>query len=57
MAKESTFEDIKEKFDTGVCDIREFEKELITWTEEKHLSNHEETKRCVDKIVEMIKNR
>ena len=57
VAKENTFEDIKEKFNTGVRDLREFEKELITWTEEKHLSNHEETKRCVDKIVEMIKNR
>lgn len=57
VAKENTFEDIKEKFNTGVRDLREFEKELITWTEEKHLLNHEETKRCVDKIVEMIKNR
>jgi 2-keto-3-deoxy-L-rhamnonate aldolase RhmA len=57
VTKESTFEDIKEKFQTGVRDLREFEKELIDWTEERHLSNHKETKRCVDKIVEMIKNR
>ena len=57
VTKESTFDDIKEKFQTGVRDLREFEKELIDWTEEIHLSNHEETKRCVDKIVEMIKNR
>ena len=41
---------IKEKFQTGVRDLREFEKELIDWTEERHLSNHEETKRCVDKM-------
>jgi hypothetical protein len=57
VAKENTFEDIKEKFYTGVRDVREFEKELITWTEEKHMSNHEETKKCVEKIVEMIKNK
>ena len=57
VAKENTFEDIKEKFSTGVRDLREFEKELTVWTEEKHLLNHEKTKRCVDKIVEMIKNR
>ncbi len=57
VAKENTFEDIKEKFNTGVRDLREFEKELINWTEERYLLNHEETKRCVDKIVEMIKNR
>ena len=57
VTKENTFEDIKEKFDTGVHGVREFEKELITWTKEKHIANHEETKRCVDKIVEMIKNK
>jgi hypothetical protein len=51
VTKENTFEDIKEKFDTGVHDLREFEKELLTWTEERHIANHEETKRCVVLLV------
>ena len=57
VAKETDFETVKEKFNTGVRDIREFEKELLTWNEEKHNANHIKTQECVAKIVEIIKNK
>ena len=57
VAKENDFEVVKEKFNTGVRDIREFEKELLTWNEEKHNANHIKTQECVAKIVEIIKNK
>ena len=58
VAKETDFEVVKEKFNTGVRDIREFEKELLdTWDEETHKANHEKTQECVQKIVEIIKNK
>lgn len=58
VAKETDFEVVKEKFNTGVHDIREFEKELLTtWNEEKHKANHIKTQECVQKIVEIIKNK
>lgn len=57
VSKEKSFEDIKEKFSTGVRDIREFEKELNNWTKEKYLQNQAKTKECVEKIVEMMKNK
>lgn len=58
VAKETDFEVVKEKFNTGVRDIREFEKELLdTWNEETHKANHEKTQECVQKIVEIIKNK
>ena len=57
VAKETDFEMVKEKFNTGVRDIREFEKELLTWNEEKHNANHIKTQECVAKIVEIIKNK
>ena len=57
VAKETDFEVVKEKFNTGVRDIREFEKELLTWNEEKHNANHIKTQECVAKIVEIIKNK
>ena len=56
VAKETDFEVVKEKFNTGVRDIREFEKELQgTWNEETHKANHIKTQECVQKIVEIIK--
>lgn len=58
VAKETDFEIVKEKFNTGVHDIREFEKELLTtWNEETHKANHIKTQECVQKIVEIIKNK
>ena len=58
VAKETDFEVVKEKFNTGVRDIREFEKELLnTWDEETHKANQQKTKECVQKIVEIIKNK
>ncbi len=58
VAKENDFEAVKEKFNTGVRDIREFENKVVnTWTEEEHKENHQKTIECVAKIVEMIKNR
>lgn len=56
VAKETDFEVVKEKFNTGVRDIREFEKELQgTWNEETHKANHIKTQECVQKIIEIIK--
>ncbi len=58
VTKETSFEYIKEKFDTGVRDIREFENSILeNWTEKTHCENHEKTVECVAKIVEMIKNK
>lgn len=58
VAKETDFETVKEKFNTGVYDIREFEKELLnSWTEETYTNNKAKTQECVAKIVEMIKNK
>lgn len=57
VAKENDFDVVKEKFNSGVRDIREFEKELITWDEEKYSANHVKTQECVAKIVEIIKNK
>lgn len=58
VAKENDFDAIREKFNTGVRDIREFENKVVnTWTEEKHKENHQKTIDCVAKIVEMIKNK
>ncbi len=58
VAKENDFEAVKEKFNTGVRDIREFENKVVnTWTEEEHKKNHQKTIECVAKIVEMIKNK
>ena len=58
IAKENDFEAVKEKFNTGVRDIREFENKVVnTWTEEEHKKNHQKTIECVAKIVEMIKNK
>lgn len=58
VAKENDFEVVKEKFNTGVRDIREFENKVVnTWTEEEHKENHQKTIECVAKIVEMIKNK
>lgn len=58
VAKENDFEAVKEKFNTGVRDIRKFENKVVnTWTEEEHKKNHQKTIECVAKIVEMIKNK
>ena len=58
VAKETDFEAVKEKFNTGVRDIREFEKELLnTWNEDTYKANQQKTKECVAKIVEIIKNK
>ncbi len=58
VAKENDFDVVREKFNTGVRDIREFENKVVnTWTEEKHKENHQKTIDCVAKIVEMIKNK
>ena len=58
VAKENTFEDINEKFYTGVRDIREFENKVVnTWTKDIHKENHQKTIECVAQIVEMIKNK
>lgn len=58
VAKENDFEIVNEKFNTGVRDIREFEKMVVnTWSEEKHNENHQKTIDCVARIVEMINNK
>ncbi len=58
VAKENDFEVVKEKFNTGVHDIREFEKEVLnTWNEETYTNNKAKTQECVAKIVEIIKNK
>lgn len=58
VTKENTFEDIKEKFYTGVRDVREFENKVVnTWTKDIHKENHQKTIECVAQIVEMIKNK
>lgn len=58
VAKENDFEVVKEKFNTGVHDIREFEKEVLnTWNEETYTNNEAKTQECVAKIVEIIKNK
>ena len=57
VAKENDFEKVKEKFITGVRDIREYEKSLAEWTEKDFGSNQLKTKECVKKIVEMIRNK
>lgn len=57
VAKESDLETVKEKFNTGVRDIREFEKELKSWNEEHYKANHIKTQECVAKIVDIIKNK
>ena len=58
VAKENDFEVVKEKFNTGVRDIRKFEKELLnTWNEETYKVNQLKTQECVQKIVEIIKNK
>ena len=58
VAKENDFEVVKEKFNTGVHDIREFEKELLnSWNEDTYKANQLKTQECVQKIVEIIKNK
>ena len=58
VAKETDFEAIKEKFNSGVRDIRDFEKELLsTWNEDTYKANQIKTQECVNKIVEIIKNK
>lgn len=58
VAKETDFEVVKEKFNTGVRDIRDFEKELLnTWNEDTYKANQLKTQECVQKIVEIIKNK
>ena len=58
VTKETGFEVVKEKFNTGVRDIRNFEKELLkTWNEDTYKVNQQKTKECVQKIVEIIKNK
>lgn len=58
VAKENDFEVVKEKFNTGVHDIREFEKEVLnTWNEEIYTNNKAKTQECVAKIVDIIKNK
>ena len=58
VTKETDFEVIKEKFNTGVRDIRDFEKKLLnTWDEDTYKANQQKTKECVQKIVEIIKNK
>ena len=58
VTKETDFEVVKEKFNTGVRDIRDFEKQIqSTWTETTYKANQQKTKECVQKIVEIIKNK
>lgn len=58
VTKETGFEVVKEKFNTGVRDIRDFEKKLLnTWNEDTYKANQQKTKECVSKIVEIIKNK
>lgn len=58
VTKETGFEVVKEKFNTGVRDIRDFEKKLLnTWDEDTYKANQQKTKECVQKIVEIIKNK
>ena len=58
VTKETGFEVVKEKFNTGVRDIRDFEKKLLnTWDEDTYKANQQKTKECVSKIVEIIKNK
>lgn len=58
VTKETDFEVVKEKFNTGVRDIRDFEKKLLnTWNEDTYKANQQKTKECVQKIVEIIKNK
>lgn len=56
VSKETDFNVIKEKFDSGVRDIRNFENELLDmWNEDKYKTNQAKTKECVAKIVDSIK--
>lgn len=56
VSKETDFNVIKEKFDSGVRDIRNFESELLDmWNEDKYKTNQAKTKECVAKIVDSIK--
>ncbi len=58
ISKETDFEIIKQKFNTGVGDIRNFEKEILaTWNEKTYKDNQMKTRECVAKIVDNIKNR
>ncbi len=58
ISKETDFEIIKQKFNTGVGDIRDFEKEILaTWNEKTYKDNQMKTRECVAKIVDNIKNR
>ena len=58
VAKETDFEVVKEKFNTGVHDIRKFEKDLLnTWNEDTYKANQIKTQECVQKIVEIIRNK
>ncbi len=58
VAKETDFEVIKEKFNTGVRDIRAFEKEIVsTWTDEIYTNNKAKTKECVEQIVQIINSK
>ncbi len=58
VSKEPDFETVKEKFNTGVRDIRAFEKEHIgNWKDKEYSENRLKTQECVKKIVEMIKSK
>ncbi len=58
IARENDFEIIKDKFNTGVRDIRAFENDILnSWTEETYTNNKVKTSECVQKIVEIIKNK
>ncbi len=58
IAKETDIEAVKDKFNTGVRDIRAFEKEILsTWNDGTYSENKAKTKECVDEIVEIIKSK
>jgi len=57
VSKEPSIESVAEKLETGVRDIREYEKELAGWSAEQFEENRLRTVEGVNKVVELIKSR
>jgi len=57
VSKEKSLDDIKEKLFTGVKDIREYEKQLATWSDEQFEQNRLKTIECTNKVAQIIREK
>ena len=57
VSKEESLDAIGEKLISGVKDIRDYEKQLSSWTEEQFEENRLKTVECTQKVVEIIREK